>query len=127
VSRRAVVQSIVASLTRDNVHVTIAAHREAAVGITRGGVLRDTGRAVIALLAARAVTVAAHVELTRGVAALTGAILARTVIALLVGLAWWYVFHRYPRWYGWFAGAVPFLVVLFFFYTYLEQLLPANY
>ncbi|MET0276564.1 MAG: class E sortase, partial [Acidimicrobiia bacterium] len=49
------------------------------------------------------------------------------LIALLVGLAWWYVFHRYPRWYVWFLGAVPFLVVLFFFYTYLEQLLPANY
>ncbi len=49
------------------------------------------------------------------------------LIALLVGLAWWYLFHRYPRWYVWFAGAVPFLVVLFFFYTYVEQLLPANY
>jgi sortase A len=49
------------------------------------------------------------------------------VIALLVGLAWWWVFHRYPRWYVWLAGAVPFLVVLFVFFTYFERLLPSNY
>ena len=27
----------------------------------------------------------------------------------------------------WFVGAIPFLVVLFVFYTYLERLLPSNY
>jgi sortase A len=49
------------------------------------------------------------------------------MFALLVGLGWWYVFHRYPRWYVWFLGAVPFLIVLFVFFTYLERLLPSNY
>ena len=33
------------------------------------------------------------------------------IIAALVGLAWWFLFHRYPRWYVWIVGAVPFLVV----------------
>lgn len=49
------------------------------------------------------------------------------IIAALVGLGWWFLFHRYPRWYVWIAGAVPFLVVLWVFYTYLERLLPSNY
>jgi sortase A len=49
------------------------------------------------------------------------------IIAALVGLAWWFLFHRYPRWYVWIVGAVPFLVVLWVFYTYLERLLPSNY
>ncbi|MFI5047864.1 MAG: class E sortase [Acidimicrobiia bacterium] len=48
-------------------------------------------------------------------------------IVLLVGLAWWWLFHRYPRWYVWFAGAIPFFVVLFVFYTYFERLLPSSY
>jgi len=48
-------------------------------------------------------------------------------IALAVGLCWWWLFHRYKHWYVWFAGAIPFLAVLFVFYTYLERLLPANY
>jgi ABC-type amino acid transport system permease subunit len=48
-------------------------------------------------------------------------------IALIVGLGWWYLFHRFPRWYVWLAGAVPFLVVLFVFYTFVERMLPANY
>ncbi len=46
---------------------------------------------------------------------------------LLVGLAWWLWFHRHPGWWTWLLGAVPFLVGLFFAYTYLERLLPANY
>jgi len=45
---------------------------------------------------------------------------------LVCGL-WWFVFHRRHTWYLWLAGAVPFLVVLFVFYTYLERLLPSNY
>ena len=48
------------------------------------------------------------------------------MIAAIVGLGWWYLFHRYPRWYVWAAGALPFLVVLFVFYTYLERLLPVE-
>jgi sortase A len=49
------------------------------------------------------------------------------LIAAAVGGLWWLVFHRYPRWTTWFGGAIPFLVVLFFFYTYLERVLPNNY
>jgi sortase A len=49
------------------------------------------------------------------------------LIAALVGGAWWFLFHRYKNWYVWIAGAIPFIVVLFVFYTYLERLLPSNY
>jgi sortase A len=49
------------------------------------------------------------------------------IITALVGGIWWFLFHRYSRWYVWIAGAVPFLVVLWVFYTYLERLLPSNY
>lgn len=48
-------------------------------------------------------------------------------IVVVVGGLWWFLFHRYPRWTTWLVGVVPFLVVLFFFYTFLERLLPANY
>ena len=48
-------------------------------------------------------------------------------IAALVGGAWWFLFHRYKKWYVWIAGAIPFIIVLFVFYTYLERLLPSNY
>lgn len=48
-------------------------------------------------------------------------------IVLLVGGLWWFAFHRWHRWYVWFGGAIPFLVVLFVFYTYLERLLPSSY
>ena len=48
-------------------------------------------------------------------------------IAAVVGGLWWLVFHRYPRWTTWVGGAIPFLVVLFVFYTYLERVLPNNY
>jgi sortase A len=48
-------------------------------------------------------------------------------IAALVGLAWWLLFRRFPRWYVWALGAIPFLVVLFVFFTYLERLLPTSY
>ena len=44
-----------------------------------------------------------------------------------IGLLWWWLFHRHPRWTTWFIGAIPFLVALFVFYTYLERLLPSNY
>ena len=49
------------------------------------------------------------------------------LIAALVGGAWWFLFHRYKKWYVWIAGAIPFVIVLFVFYTYLERLLPSNY
>ena len=49
------------------------------------------------------------------------------LIAAAVGALWWFLFHRYPRWTTWFAGVIPFLVVLFVFYTYLERVLPNNY
>jgi sortase A len=49
------------------------------------------------------------------------------LITLAIGLLWWLLFHRHPRWTNWFIGAVPFLVALFVCYTYLERLLPSNY
>jgi sortase A len=49
------------------------------------------------------------------------------LIAAAIGALWWLFFHRHPRWTTWFLGAVPFLVALFVFYTYLERVLPSNY
>jgi sortase A len=49
------------------------------------------------------------------------------LIAGLIGLLWWLFFHRHPRWTTWIIGAIPFGVALFFFYVFLERLLPANY
>jgi sortase A len=49
------------------------------------------------------------------------------IIVAIVGLLWWWLFHRYPRWTSWFVGVVPFVVALFVFYTYLERMLPSNY
>ncbi len=48
-------------------------------------------------------------------------------IAALIGLLWWLLFHRHPRWTTWLIGVVPFLVTLFVCYTYVERLLPSNY
>jgi sortase A len=58
---------------------------------------------------------------SRGPALLTG------FLVLLVGLAWWWVFRRWRHPLTWAAGVVPFLLVLFVFYVYLERVLPANY
>jgi sortase A len=49
------------------------------------------------------------------------------LILLLIGALWWLAYHRHPRWTAWLVGALPFLVALFFFYSYVERLLPANY
>jgi sortase A len=49
------------------------------------------------------------------------------LVAAGVGLLWWLVFHRYRGWTTWFIGAIPFLVVLFVFYFFLERVLPSNY
>ncbi len=48
-------------------------------------------------------------------------------IAALIGLLWWLLFHRHPRWTTWLIGAVPFLAALFVCYMYVERLLPSNY
>lgn len=58
---------------------------------------------------------------SRSPALLWGAIVA------LVGAAWWFAFRRYRHPATWFAGAVPFAVVLFTFYVFLERVLPAGY
>ncbi|HKH26256.1 MAG TPA: class E sortase [Acidimicrobiia bacterium] len=49
------------------------------------------------------------------------------LIAAVIGGLWWLIFHRYSRWTAWVAGAIPFLVVLFVFYSNLERVLPNNY
>ena len=49
------------------------------------------------------------------------------LLAAIIGGLWLLVFHRYRRWTVWFAGAIPFAVVLFVFYVYVERLLPTNY
>lgn len=49
------------------------------------------------------------------------------IIAALIGAFWWLFFHRHPRWTTWIIGAIPFAVALFFFFSYLERVLPANY
>lgn len=53
----------------------------------------------------------------------SGPMIAWGFLLALVGGAWWALFHRYPRWTTWVVGVVPFVVVLFFFYTYLERFL----
>jgi len=49
------------------------------------------------------------------------------LLMLLVGLLWWLLFHRHPRWTTWFIGVIPFAITLSIFYFYLERALPANY
>jgi sortase A len=49
------------------------------------------------------------------------------LLMLLVGLLWWWLFHRHPRWTTWFIGVIPFAITLSIFYFYLERALPANY
>jgi sortase A len=49
------------------------------------------------------------------------------IIVAIIGLLWWWLFHRYPRWTTWLVGVIPFLVTLFVCYTYVERLLPSNY
>jgi sortase A len=49
------------------------------------------------------------------------------LITALIGLLWWLLFHRHPRWTNWIIGAIPFAIALFFFYSFLERVLPSNY
>ncbi len=49
------------------------------------------------------------------------------LIVAAVGALWWLAFRRWRHWYTWFAGVIPFLAVLFVFYTYIERMLPGNY
>jgi sortase A len=49
------------------------------------------------------------------------------LVVAAVGLLWWLLFHRHARWTTWVIGAIPFVVVLFVFYFFLERVLPANY
>ncbi len=48
-------------------------------------------------------------------------------IVAAVGVAWWWLFRRWRHPATWLAGVVPFLVVLFGFYYFLERVLPAGY
>ena len=49
------------------------------------------------------------------------------VFAALAGALWWFAFRRWRLPVTWIAGVVPFLAVLFVFYTYLERVLPSGY
>jgi hypothetical protein len=40
---------------------------------------------------------------------------------------WWFAFRRWRHPFTWLIGLVPFLVVLFPFYVYLERALPNGY
>jgi sortase A len=49
------------------------------------------------------------------------------LIVALVGGAWWWLFHRTPRWWVWVLGVIPFLAVYAMFCFYLERVLPPGY
>ena len=48
-------------------------------------------------------------------------------IMAFVGGLWWWAFRRWRHPFTWIIGLVPFLVVLFPFYVYLERALPNGY
>jgi sortase A len=48
-------------------------------------------------------------------------------IVAVVGGLWWWAFRRYRHPFTWLIGLVPFFVVLFPFYVYLERALPNGY
>jgi len=49
------------------------------------------------------------------------------LVVAIVGLLWWWAFRRWRHPLTWVAGVIPFLMVLFGFYYYLERALPAGY
>jgi len=46
------------------------------------------------------------------------------LVALVVGALWWWAFRRWRHPATWTAGLIPFLIVLFPFYVYLERAIP---
>jgi sortase A len=48
-------------------------------------------------------------------------------IVAIVGGLWWWAFRRWRHPFTWLIGVVPFLMVLFPFYVYLERALPNGY
>jgi sortase A len=56
----------------------------------------------------------------------TPALLLGLLVAI-VGLLWWWAFRRWRHPLTWVIGVIPFLVVLFPFYVYLERALPNGY
>ena len=48
-------------------------------------------------------------------------------IVAIVGALWWWAFRRWRHPLTWVVGVIPFLVVLFPFYVYLERALPNGY
>ena len=48
-------------------------------------------------------------------------------IVAIVGAGWWFAFRRWRHPYTWVLGVIPFFVVLFPFYVYLERALPNGY
>jgi sortase A len=49
------------------------------------------------------------------------------LVVAVVGLLWWWAFRRWRHPLTWVVGVVPFLLVLFPFYVYLQRALPAGY
>jgi sortase A len=49
------------------------------------------------------------------------------ILVALVGLTWWWAFRRWRHPRTWLLGVLPFLVLLFPFYVYLERALPSGY
>ncbi len=49
------------------------------------------------------------------------------LVVAIVGALWWWAFRRWRHPLTWVIGVVPFLVVLFPFYVYLERALPNGY
>jgi sortase A len=56
----------------------------------------------------------------------TPSVLMGFVVAM-VGLLWWWAFRRWRHPFTWLIGVVPFLIVLFPFYVFLERALPNGY
>jgi sortase A len=49
------------------------------------------------------------------------------LVVLAVGMLWWWAFRRWRHPLTWVLGVIPFLIVLFPFYVYLERALPNGY
>jgi len=49
------------------------------------------------------------------------------LLVALVGLLWWWAFRHWRHPFTWLIGLVPFLIVLFPFYVFLERALPNGY